>query len=147
MVPIEITRFGGAAKSIEGYVQLALRVGPIIALTRFHVINSKMSYHVLLGRPWLYKHRLIPSTYHQCVKGRLNGRSIRIPANPNLFSQEEVNFVETMFYDELEPNDESPTTGTLGTPILEEEERGGTHDLRNLLDRKRQKKEISSSGF
>ena len=42
-----------------------------------------------------------------------------------------------MFYDELEPNDESPTTGTLGTPILEEEERGGTHDLRNLLDRKR----------
>ena len=109
------------------------------------MINSKISYHVLLGCLWLHKHRLIPSTYHQCVKGRLNGRPIRIPANPNPFSQGEVNFVEIMFYDELEPDDESPTLGTLGALVLEEEEVGGTRDLRNLLDRKRQKKEINSS--
>jgi len=31
--PVEITRFGGATKSTEGYMQLALRVGPITALT------------------------------------------------------------------------------------------------------------------
>ena len=97
--PMEITRFGGLAESTEGYVQLTLRVGPIVALTRFHVINSEVSYHVLLGRPWLHKHRLIPSMYHQFVKGRLNGRPVRIPANHNPFSQGEVNFVETMFYD------------------------------------------------
>ena len=84
--PMEIIGFGGAAKSIEGYVQLALRVGPIVALTRFHVINSEISYHVLLGCLWLHKHRLIPSTYHQCVKGRLNWRPVRIPANSNPFS-------------------------------------------------------------
>ena len=84
---VEITRFGGAVESTEGYVQLALRVGPIVTLTRFHVINSEVSYHILLGRPWLYKHYLIPSTYHQCVKGRLNGRPIRIPTNPNPFNQ------------------------------------------------------------
>ena len=120
--------------------ELALRVGPIVALTRFHVINLEVSYHVLLERPWLHKHHLIPSTYHQCVKGRLNGRPIRIPANPNPFSQGEVNFVEIMFYDELEPDDESPTLGTLRALVLEEEEVGGTRDLRNLLDRKRQKK-------
>ena len=41
-----------------------------------------------------------------------------------------------MFYDELELDDESPTPGTLGAPIMEEEEEGGkgTHDLRNLQD-------------
>ena len=49
--PIEITRFGRSGESIEGYVQLALRVGAIVTLTRFHVINSEVSYHVLLGRP------------------------------------------------------------------------------------------------
>ncbi|XP_075670033.1 uncharacterized protein LOC142639781 [Castanea sativa] len=38
-----------------------------------------------------------------------------------------------MFYDELEPDD------------LKEEEGGSTHDLRNLLERKRQKREPSSS--
>ena len=30
---VEITGFGGAVESTEGYVQLALRVGPIVALT------------------------------------------------------------------------------------------------------------------
>ena len=130
-------------------MQLALRVGPIVALTRFYVINAKVSYHVLLGRSWLHKHRLIPSTYHQCIKVRLNGRPVRIPANRNLFSQGKVNFAEIIFYDELEPDDENLVPGTLGAPILEEEEeeRGrGARDLRNLLERKRQKRELSSSG-
>ena len=63
--------------------------------------------------------------YHQCVKGRLNGRPISILANLNPFSQGEVNFVETMFYDELELDDESPTLGTPRAPVLEEEEGGG----------------------
>ena len=51
--------------------------------------------------------------------------------------------METMFYSELEPDDESPTPGTPRAPILEEKEGGGTHDLRNLLERKRQKREPS----
>lgn len=126
-----------------------MRVGPIVVLTRFHVINAEVSYHALLGRLWLHKHHLIPSTYHQCIKGRLNGRPVRIPTNRNPFSQGEVNFAKIMFYNELEPDDESPTPGTLGAPILEEEEEGGgkgTCDLRNLLERKRQKREFSSSG-
>ena len=145
--PMEITGFGGSVESIEGYVQLALRVGPIVALTRFHVINV-VSYHVLLGRSWLHKYCLIPSTYHQCIKGRLNRRPVGIPANCNPFNQEEVNFAETMFYDKLEPDDESPTSGTPRAPILEEEEEGGkgTRDLRNLLERTRQKRELNSSG-
>ena len=54
--------------------------------------------------------------------------------------------METMFYDELEPDDESPMLGTLGAPMLEEEEGGCTYDLRSLLDRKRQKREPSSLG-
>ena len=147
--PMEIIGFRGSEESTKGYVQLALRVGPIVALTRFHVINLEVSYHVLLGHLWLHKHCLIPSIYHQCVKGRLNRRPVRIPANHNPFSQEEVNFVETMFYNELEPDDENLAPGTPGAPILEEEEeeRGrGARDLRNLLERKRQKRELSSSG-
>ena len=44
--------------------------------------------------------------------------------------------METMFYNELELDDKSPTPGTLGAPILEEEEGKGTRDLRYLLERK-----------
>ena len=73
----------------------------------------------------------------------MNGRLVRIPANYNPFSQGEVNFVETMFYDELEPDNESPMPGA---PVLEEEKGGGTYDLRDLLKKKRQKREPNTLG-
>ena len=51
-----------------------------------------------------------------------------------------------MFYDELELDDERPMPGIPGAPILEEEEGRASRDLRNLLERKRQKKEPISLG-
>ena len=76
----------------------------------------------------------------------MNGRPIRISASLSPFNRGKVNFIETMLYDELAPDDECPTPGTLGAPVLEEEEEeegSNTHDLRDLLDRKRKKKETS----
>jgi len=81
-----------------------------------------------------------------CEK-RLNGRPKRTLTNPNPFNQGEVNFVETVFYNKLVPDDECPTLRTPGAPVLKEEEGGNTRDLRDLLDRKRQRKEASSLGF
>ena len=46
---VDITGFGGVTESTKRYAQLALSVGPIVAMTRFHVINSEVSYHILLG--------------------------------------------------------------------------------------------------
>ena len=83
--PMEVIGFGGRGEYTAGHIQLWLKVGPIASLARFHLVKTEVSYHVLLGRPWLHKHRLVPSTYHQCVKGMLNGRMIRIAANPSPF--------------------------------------------------------------
>ncbi|XP_070013590.1 uncharacterized protein [Nicotiana sylvestris] len=33
-----------------------------------HVIDAKTSYNVLLGRLWIYENKVVPSTYHQCLK-------------------------------------------------------------------------------
>ena len=79
---MEVTGFGGRGEYTTGHIQLWTKVGPITSLARFYVVKTEVSYHVLLGRPWLHKHRLLPSTYHQCVKGRLNGKMICIAANP-----------------------------------------------------------------
>ena len=98
--PMEVTGFGGRSEYTAGHIQLWLKVGPIASLARFHVVKTEVSYLVLLGRPWLHKYRLVPSTYHQCVKGRLNGRMICIAANPLPFEQAEAHLVETMFYDQ-----------------------------------------------
>ena len=74
--PMEVTGFGGKGEYTTGHIQLWLKVGPITSLARFHVMKTEVSYHILLGRPWLHKHRLVPSTYHQCMEGRLNNRII-----------------------------------------------------------------------
>uniref|UniRef100_A0A2N9F487 Uncharacterized protein n=1 Tax=Fagus sylvatica TaxID=28930 RepID=A0A2N9F487_FAGSY len=43
--PMEVTGFGGMTEHTMGHVQLVLKVGPIVALTRFHVVNAETPYH------------------------------------------------------------------------------------------------------
>uniref|UniRef100_A0A2N9ER07 RNA-directed DNA polymerase n=1 Tax=Fagus sylvatica TaxID=28930 RepID=A0A2N9ER07_FAGSY len=141
--PMEVRGFGGAAEYTKGHIQLVLKVGPIIALTRFHVIDSVVPYHVLLGRPWLHKHQLISSTYHQCVKGRLNGKPIRIAANPTPFDQSESHLVEAALYDEITPAGEASLSKPVGTPLprWEDIRDDPEVDLRELLERKKKRPE------
>ena len=60
--PMEVTSFGGRDEYTVGHIQLWLKVGPIAFLARFHVVKTEVFYHVLLERPRLHKHRLVPST-------------------------------------------------------------------------------------
>ncbi|EXB68729.1 hypothetical protein L484_024749 [Morus notabilis] len=46
-----IASFGNGAKTLSGYVQLDLKVGPIHSLTRFCVLNIDVNYRLLLGTP------------------------------------------------------------------------------------------------
>ena len=105
--PMEVTGFKGRDKYTASHIQLWLKVGPIASLARFNLVKTEVSYHVLLGRPWLHKHRLVPSTYHQCVKGRLNGKMIHIAANSSPIKQAKAHLVETMFYDNWAPYGEN----------------------------------------
>ena len=114
---MEIKGFGGVGEHTKGYIQLVLKVGPIVALTWFHVVDFVVPYHILLGRPWLHKHQFIPSTYHQCVKGRLNGKPIRITANSTPFDQSESHFVEASLYDEITPAGEASLAKPIGIPL------------------------------
>uniref|UniRef100_A0A2N9GBC8 Integrase catalytic domain-containing protein n=1 Tax=Fagus sylvatica TaxID=28930 RepID=A0A2N9GBC8_FAGSY len=114
---MEVTGFGGVTEYTIGHVQLVLRVGLIVALTQFHVVNAEAPYHVLLGRPWLHKHKLVSSTYHQCVKGRLNGKPIRIAANSSPFNQTEAHFVEATLYDDLTSTEDPPIVKPCGIPL------------------------------
>ena len=61
---MEVTGFDGRGEYTADHIQLWLKVGPIASLTRFHVVKTEVSYHMLLGRSWLHKYRLVPSTYH-----------------------------------------------------------------------------------
>ena len=62
--PMKVIGFEGRDEYTASQIQLWLKVGLIAFLACFHVVKTKVSYHILLGRPWLHKHHLIPSTYH-----------------------------------------------------------------------------------
>ena len=94
---VEVAGFARMQEHTIGSIQLVLRVGPIVALTRFHVIDSAVPYHALLGRPWLHRHKLVPSTYHQCVKGRFLSKPMRIPTNHTPFDLFEAHYFEANF--------------------------------------------------
>ena len=104
-------------------------------------MNAETPYHVLLGRPWLHKHKLVSSTYHQCVKGRLNRKPIRIAANSSPFDQTEAHFVEAARYDELSFTGDPPIVEPCGTPLPDWEDIKDDLevDLRELLERKKRK--------
>ena len=144
---MEVIGFGGRCEYTAGHIQLWLKVGPIASLAQFYVVKTEVSYHVLLGRPWLHKHRLVPSTYHQCVKGRLNGRMICIAANPSPFKQAEAHLVETMFYDKWASFGESLVSKPRGTFVLKWEDVQGDLelDLRELLAPKKKKAPTAKS--
>ena len=139
---MEVIGFGGAVEYTIGHIQLVLKVGLILSLTRFHVIDSAVSYHVLLGRPWLHKHKLISSTNHQCVKGRLNGKPIMLPANNNPFDETKAHFVKATFYKDLTSAGEASTSRTIGTPLpaWEDIKDHLEVDLKNRLELKRKRK-------
>ncbi len=144
---MEIKGFDGIGEYTKGHIQLVLKVGPIVALTRFHVVDFVVPYHILRGRPWLHKHQLVSSTYHQCVKGRLNEKPIQIVANPAPFNQSESHFVEAALYDEVAPAGEASLAKPVGIPLpkWEEIKDAPETDLRDLLELKRKRKEEAST--
>ncbi|KAL1225358.1 hypothetical protein V5N11_009016 [Cardamine amara subsp. amara] len=44
---------------------LAARVSKIVEFTIF---DRTAVYNIILDTPWIYQMKLVPSTYHQCVK-------------------------------------------------------------------------------
>uniref|UniRef100_A0A2N9IKE7 Retrotransposon gag domain-containing protein n=1 Tax=Fagus sylvatica TaxID=28930 RepID=A0A2N9IKE7_FAGSY len=53
----------------------------------------------------------------RCIKGRLNGKPIRIAANSSPFDQTEAHFVEAALYDELSSTGDPPIVKPCGTPL------------------------------
>uniref|UniRef100_A0A2N9GSP5 Uncharacterized protein n=1 Tax=Fagus sylvatica TaxID=28930 RepID=A0A2N9GSP5_FAGSY len=82
-------------------------------------------------------------TMGHCVKGRLNGKPIRIAANSSPFDQTEAHFVEAALYDDLASTGEPSIVRPCGTPLptWDDIKDDPKVDLRELLERKKKRKE------
>ena len=93
---------------------------------------------------------MVPSTYHQCVKGRFLGKPICIPANHTSFDLSEALYFEVDFYNEFTLCGEDATSKPIGTPLPDWKviKKEPKVDLKGILDQKKKKrehKEASSS--
>ncbi|KAH0636782.1 hypothetical protein KY285_036491 [Solanum tuberosum] len=87
----------GGQRSI-GTVKIDLTIGELQSSMWLHVIDAKTSYNILLGRSWVHENKVIPSTYHQCLKYYEDGVAKRIIVDDNPFTEAEAHFADAKFY-------------------------------------------------
>ena len=63
-----IQSFNQEGQRAIGIIRLDVIMEDLKTRPLFHVIDSKTSYNLLLGQPWLHENGIIPSTLHQCFK-------------------------------------------------------------------------------
>ncbi|CAL8087855.1 unnamed protein product [Prunus armeniaca] len=115
-------------------------VGPIRSLTKFYVVDVDVAYHALLSRPWLNKHKLVVSTYHQYMNGRIGLRPLRIPGNQAPFNKNEAHYSEAEFYTECIGAGRNPSKD-FGTylPSWTEIRDLSNEELITIMDRERKR--------
>ncbi|KAA0026262.1 ty3-gypsy retrotransposon protein [Cucumis melo var. makuwa] len=99
-----IQGFNQGSQRVIGMIRLELIIGDLNASALFHVINSRTTYKLLLGRPWIHGNGVVTSTLHQCFKFYQNGVK-KVEADSNPFSEAESHFADAKFYLK---NDNSP---------------------------------------
>lgn len=96
---IEVLGFEGMSYD---HINLKFIVLPIRTVNKFHVIGGHFpSYHVLLGRTWIRRHKAVPSTFHQFVKVLWKDKKIHICAINSPYQQDEARLPKAAFFDKL----------------------------------------------
>ena len=107
--------YDNSKRETLGKIWLNITTGPVERRVRFHVIDIKPTFNLLLGRPWLHELGVVPSTLHQKVKFILEGEPITIDASPMRIEAIE----QAIIHVEHDENDEDLWSFTVA--VLEED--------------------------
>ncbi|XP_077223046.1 uncharacterized protein LOC143856664 [Tasmannia lanceolata] len=77
-----ILAYDGTRRGVIGTLATEVEIGEETFEVEFQVLDIKTSFFLLLGRPWLHKVRVIPSTLHQKLKFVQNNRVITVRGDP-----------------------------------------------------------------
>ena len=92
-----IQGFNQGGQRAIGMIRLEVSIGDLTANTLFHIIDSRTTYKLLLGRPWIHENGVVTSTLHQCFKFYQQGiRKVNADSKP--FTEAESHFADAKFY-------------------------------------------------
>ncbi|KAM0848663.1 hypothetical protein ACQ4PT_054248 [Festuca glaucescens] len=119
---VVICGYDNHAKPALGVITLRLQMASYNFKVKFFVIEANASYSALLGRPWIHKYRVVPSTLHQCLKFMdKNGEQQCISGNTSPYTIQEVHHADAKYYfPSIEPGKQQgrsmPNVDVLTTP-------------------------------
>ncbi|KAA0034031.1 ty3-gypsy retrotransposon protein [Cucumis melo var. makuwa] len=113
-----IQGFNQDSQRVIGMIRLELIIGDLKASALFHVIDSRTTYKLLLGCPWIHGNGVVTSTLHQCFKFYQDGVK-KVEVDSNLFSEVVSHFVDAKFYLK---NDNSPEAVPVEIPLVNRED-------------------------
>ncbi|KAG7591503.1 Integrase catalytic core [Arabidopsis thaliana x Arabidopsis arenosa] len=79
--PSPLVSFTSETSMSVGTIVLPVSAEGIVKMVEFTVFDRPAAYNVILGTPWLYEMKAVPSTYHQCLKFPTTS-GLEVPANP-----------------------------------------------------------------
>ena len=95
---VVICGFNNHGTAALGSITLKIKMSTFSFKVRFFVIQANTSYSALLGRPWIHKYQVVPSTLHQFLKFLDNkGVQHRIVANVAPYTIHETNHADAKF--------------------------------------------------
>ncbi|KAK4390282.1 hypothetical protein Sango_2091500 [Sesamum angolense] len=77
---------------------MQLTMEDMVSRALFHVIDAKISYNILLGRPWLHENVVVPSTWHQYFKCYRNSIVKKVFDENKPFTEAESHFADAKYY-------------------------------------------------
>ncbi|KAG7594076.1 Retrotransposon gag domain [Arabidopsis thaliana x Arabidopsis arenosa] len=66
--PAPLVAFTSDTSMSLGNIKLPVLAAGVPKIVEFIVFDRPAAYNIILGTPWIYQMKAIPSTYHQCVK-------------------------------------------------------------------------------
>jgi hypothetical protein len=96
---VVICGFDNQGRSALGSITVKIQISSFSFKVRFFVIDAKTSYSALLGRPWIHKYQVVPSTLHQCLKfvdG--SGEQHRIASNTAPYTIQEAYHADAKYF-------------------------------------------------
>src|SRR5436190_7435052 len=89
-----------------GKSKLHCQIGDLKTEVTIYVIDADTSYNLLLGRPWIHRNHIVPSTLHQVMKYvDAKGQVRTLVAEQRPFKGVENYFTDVFLYQEAHEED------------------------------------------
>ncbi|KAL0381973.1 UNVERIFIED_CONTAM: hypothetical protein Scaly_0484600 [Sesamum calycinum] len=93
-----IREFNQGGQRGIGIICMQLTMEDMVSSALFYVVDTKTSYNMLLGCPWLHENAVVTSTWHQYFKYCRNGIVKKVLGDNKLFTEVESHFANAKYY-------------------------------------------------